>query len=102
MSNEAVQAWRLQARPNVLIEAGMALVTHPKQTVLVMLGPQELPTDLAGRHYIRLNGTAGPLNDIANRLRHAGCDVELNGADWLDPSRFPDRDNTPPLPPLTT
>ena len=48
-------SWRLQARPNVFIEAGMALVTHPRRTVLVVHGPQELPSDLAGRNYIRLS-----------------------------------------------
>jgi predicted nucleotide-binding protein len=42
-------SWRLQARPNVLIEAGMALITHPDRTVIVVLGDQELPSDLAGR-----------------------------------------------------
>ena len=50
-------AWRLQARPNVLIEAGMALVTHPGRTVIVILGPQELPSDLAGRNYAGLTTT---------------------------------------------
>jgi hypothetical protein len=38
--------WRLQARPNVLIEAGMALATHPRETILLVLGNQELPSDL--------------------------------------------------------
>jgi predicted nucleotide-binding protein len=91
--------WRLQARPNVLIEAGMALVTHPNRTVLVTLGPQELASDLAGRHYIRLNHTAvGPLNDLASRLEAAGCDIDKTGTDWLDPARFPNRDNVPPSP----
>jgi predicted nucleotide-binding protein len=83
---------RLQARPNVLIEAGMALVTHPSRTVLAVLGPQELPSDLAGRHYIRLSHTAQePLRALAARLRDAGCDVDLGGTGWLDPGRFPDR-----------
>jgi predicted nucleotide-binding protein len=91
--------WRLQARPNVLIEAGMALVSHPTRTVLVTLGPQELPSDLAGRHYIRLNHTAvGPLNDLANRLEAAGCDIDKTGTDWLDPTRFPNRGNILPSP----
>jgi predicted nucleotide-binding protein len=90
--------WRLQARPNVLIEAGMALVAHPSRTVLVTLGSQELPSDLAGRHYIRLNNTAGPLNDIANRLQAAGCEIDRSGTDWLDPTRFPNRDNIRPSP----
>jgi len=83
---------RLQARPNVLIEAGMALVTHPGRTIFAVLGPQELPSDLAGRLYIRLSPTDGkPLRTLADRLRGAGCDVDLGGTGWLDPSRFPDR-----------
>jgi hypothetical protein len=83
---------RLQARPNVLIEAGMALATHPRRTIFAVLGPQDLPSDLAGRLYIRLSPTEGkPLRTLAGRLRGAGCDVDLGGAGWLDPSRFPDR-----------
>jgi predicted nucleotide-binding protein len=93
--------WRLQSRPNVLIEAGMALVTHPDRTVLVVLGPQELPSDLAGRHYIRLDGTPGSLNNMANRLQSAGCEIDQTGTHWLDPARFPNRDHIPANPPLT-
>ena len=94
-------AWRLQARPNVLIEAGMALVTHPSRTVIVILGPQELPSDLAGRNYVRLNhNDAEPLQDLATRLHQvAHCDARLTGTDWLNPRRFPDRYYLPPRPP---
>jgi predicted nucleotide-binding protein len=85
--------WRLQARPNVLIEAGMALATHPKETILLVLGNQELPSDLHGRHFIRLDGTARPLKELADRLKTAGCAVELDGtSDWLSADRFPSRD----------
>lgn len=91
-------AWRLQARPNVLIEAGMALVTHPDRTVLICLGPQEIPSDLAGRHYVRLNGTAKALSDIATCLETAGCVIDRSGGDWLDPTIFPDRDGVPTSP----
>jgi hypothetical protein len=77
----------------------MALVTHPTRTVLVTLGPQELPSDFAGRYYIRLSHTAvGPLNDLASRLEAAGCDIDKTGTHWLDPARFPDHDNIPPSP----
>src|SRR5215467_750982 len=86
------KTWRFQACPNVLIEAGMALITHPDRTVFVTLGPPELPSDLAGRHYVRLDGTPGPLNDLANRLEKAGCDVNRRGTQWTDPKIFPRRD----------
>jgi predicted nucleotide-binding protein len=82
--------WRLQARPNVLFEAGMALATHPSRTVLVVLGDQELPSDLAGRHYVRL-GSVRAVRDLAQRLERAGCPVDLSGDDWLDVGRFPNR-----------
>jgi predicted nucleotide-binding protein len=92
-------AWRLQARPNVLIEGGMALTSHPDRTVLVVLGTQELPSDLAGRHYVRLSRTStAPLNDLANRLRKAGCDTNTTGTAWLDPARFPERSDIEPMP----
>jgi predicted nucleotide-binding protein len=91
--------WRLQARPNVLIEAGMALITHPNRTVIVTLGSQQLPTDLVGRHYIQLSHTnSQPLQDLAIRLHNAGCDTDQTGTDWLDPGRFPNRDAIAPSP----
>jgi predicted nucleotide-binding protein len=86
-------AWRLQSRPNVLIEAGMALATHPRETILLVLGDQELPSDLSGRHFIRLDGTVIPLKYLGDRLKTAGCAVELSGTDWLNPARFPNRRN---------
>jgi predicted nucleotide-binding protein len=89
----AGDTWRLQARPNVLIEAGMALVTHPKRTVLVTLGLPDLPSDLAGRDYVRLDGTSERLNDLATRLETAGCDVKRRRGQWLNPDFFPHRDN---------
>jgi predicted nucleotide-binding protein len=93
------EAWRPQARPNVLIEAGIALATHPDRTILVVLGSQELASDLAGRHYIRLDpDDAIPLYDLAERLRVAGCDTDLTGTDWLVPTRFPDRNASKPPP----
>jgi predicted nucleotide-binding protein len=83
---------RFQARPNVLIEAGMALITHPTRTIIAVLGDQELPSDLAGRHYVRLSHTdVEPLNDLAGRLSDAGCDIDLSGNDWLRAAYFPDR-----------
>jgi hypothetical protein len=77
----------LQSRPNVLVEAGMALATHPDRTVLTILGPVELPSNLAGRNFVRLDTSQG-LNTLASRLQRAGCSVSRDGSDWLDWSRF--------------
>lgn len=95
---EGPDHWRLQARPNVLFEAGMAFATHHERTVLVVLGEQELPSDLAGRHFVRLT-TAAALNDLARRLERAGCPVDRSGDDWLDIQRFPLRTNLAGTPP---
>jgi predicted nucleotide-binding protein len=92
--------WRLQGRPNVLFEAGTAIATHPKQTVLVVLGDLELPSDLAGRHYVRLSGVSA-LRDLAQRLEDAGCPVDRSGDHWLDFGQFPDRSDVVSEPRLT-
>lgn len=87
-----------QARPNVLFEAGMAFGRHPKQTVLVEFGAVRPFSDVAGRHAVRLNESAASRNDLANRLKTAGCEVDTSGSDWLTVGDFtpPEVGNTIP------
>jgi predicted nucleotide-binding protein len=77
-----------QPRLNVVLEAGMALQSHPQETVLVEIGQTRGISDLAGRNTVRLDGSPGPFNSLANRLQAAGCPVHRGGSDWLSPSNF--------------
>ncbi|WCB93804.1 hypothetical protein DSM104299_02520 [Baekduia alba] len=77
-----------QPRLNVVLEAGMALQSHPHETVLVEIGQTRGISDLAGRNTVRLDGSPGPFNSLANRLEGAGCPVHRGGSDWLSPSNF--------------
>lgn len=78
-----------QARPNVLFEAGMALGRDAKRTVLVEVGEVRPFSDVAGRHAIRLSNAPASRQALANRLRTAGCAVNLNGTDWLPRATSP-------------
>jgi predicted nucleotide-binding protein len=71
-----------QARPNVLFEAGMALGRNPSRTVLVQIGTLRPFSDIAGRHVLRLNNSSQRRQDLADRLKTAGCAVDLSGRDW--------------------
>ncbi len=75
-----------QARLNVLLEAGMALQTHPDRTLLVEIGRTREASDLAGRNTVRLDGSSEKLHSFATRLEDAGCPVRRSGSDWLDAS----------------
>jgi predicted nucleotide-binding protein len=77
-----------QARPNVLLEAGMALGANPDRTILVELGRLRPVSDLAGRNVVRLGSTNAPLNALAHRLEAAGCQVNRANPAWMDPARF--------------
>lgn len=77
-----------QARPNVLFEAGMAMGRDPRRTVLVELGVVRPFSDVAGRHAVRLAATPEKRKDLAQRLKTAGCDVNLNGDDWMQTGDF--------------
>lgn len=83
-----------QARPNVLFEAGIALGRNPDRTVLVELGDVRPFSDVAGRHVVRLSNDPSRRQDLANRLRTAGCPVDTVGTDWHSAGDF-----TPPEPP---
>ncbi|MFJ7983788.1 CATRA conflict system CASPASE/TPR repeat-associated protein [Streptomyces sp. NPDC096351] len=78
----------LQARPNVLLELGMALAAYPDRTVIVRAGDQREVTDLGGRNFIRLDAGPACRRKIADRLRSAGCRVDDSGQDWLAPGLF--------------
>lgn len=78
----------LQARPNVLFEAGMAFGKHPDRTLLIEVGQVKAFSDVAGRHVVRLSNSAEKRNEIAERLRTAGCDVKTSGNDWLNTGDF--------------
>jgi predicted nucleotide-binding protein len=84
-----------QARPNVLFEAGMAMAKSPDRTILVEIGTLRPFSDVAGRHTIRMNNSTQRRNDVASRLRKAGCPVNLDGSDWHTAG-----DLSPPIGPL--
>jgi predicted nucleotide-binding protein len=79
---------RLQARPNVLFEAGMAFGTHQNRTLLIEVGQVKAFSDIAGRHVIRLSNTPEKRNEIAERLKTAGCNISKSGNDWLTTGEF--------------
>ncbi len=77
-----------QARPNVLFEAGMAMGRCQERTILVQVGNLRPFSDIAGRHTVRLDGSPERCKDLADRLKSAGCTVDVTGADWLSECTF--------------
>ena len=77
-----------QARPNVLFEAGMAMGRDKERTVLVELGKLRPFTDIAGLHVIRLVDSSESRQGLAQRLKLAGCPVNLVGTDWHEAGDF--------------
>jgi predicted nucleotide-binding protein len=72
-----------QARPNVIFEAGMAIGRNADRTVFVEFGNNLRPfSDIAGRHTVKMNNRTEDRQSLANRLKIAGCSVNLNGTDW--------------------
>jgi predicted nucleotide-binding protein len=83
-------AFFYQPRPNVLIEAGIALAKNEDHTLLVHVGRTRVSSDLSGRHVLHLNNSPASRNDFAERLETAGCRVIRSGRDWLTFGNFDD------------
>jgi predicted nucleotide-binding protein len=77
-----------QARPNVLFEGGMAMGRHPERTVFVQIGDVRPFSDILGRHIIKMNNDLVKRQDLANRLKTAGCLITLEGTDWHNSGDF--------------
>lgn len=77
-----------QARPNVIFEAGMSMGRAPDRTVIVVVGEVRPFSDVGGRHVIRMNDSSERRQELAHRLRDAGCDVDLGGTDWHREGNF--------------
>lgn len=77
-----------QARPNVLFEAGMAMGRDANRTILVELGRTRGLSDLTGRHVVRIGNAPNQRQELAERLRTAGCEVDTSGTDWYQSGQF--------------
>lgn len=83
-----------QPRPNVLIEAGMALALFGKERVVFVKhhASREL-SDFSGLNYVEIDNTPGSRQALARRLRSAGCTLEVLGDRHLSPSTGGDFDD---------
>lgn len=82
----------VQARPNVLFEAGMAMGRYPDRTIIVQLGQHRSFSDIGGRHLIHLENSPEKRNSLVHRLKAAGCVVDTSGNHWMTTGDF-----TPPV-----
>ena len=77
-----------RARQNVVFEAGMALGRDENRVVMVEFGILPGFSDLAGKHSVRMDGSAARRKDILDRLATAGCSVDLTGTSWTEAGDF--------------
>jgi predicted nucleotide-binding protein len=88
-SGEESRRW--QARPNVIFEAGLAMGAAPDRTIFVKLGPDvRLFSDLGGVHLVNIGNTHKSRDYLRDRLKAAGCAVEMATNPHLDTAQAGD------------
>lgn len=78
-----------QPRPNVILEAGLALGAHSDKTILVQVGDIREISDIAGKHMVHLSNTTASRKALAMRLRDKlKFKVNIDGDAWMDVGNF--------------
>jgi SAM-dependent methyltransferase len=86
--------YKLQPRPNVLLEAGWALgVAGQQRTILICFDEIRRISDVDGVNYILLANSTDSRKAVVSRLKNAGCEIDESGrSDYLSPERGGDFD----------
>ncbi|MBN2433628.1 MAG: nucleotide-binding protein [Spirochaetes bacterium] len=83
--------YSVQARPNVIFEAGLALGKNPDRTILVELEKENTRpfSDIHGRLLVKLSNNPKSRKVLVDRLENAGCDVNYKSkSDWMETGDF--------------
>jgi hypothetical protein len=80
--------FRVQARPNVLFEAGMAHMKDPENTLFVVCGQQKIHDEVTGINRIDVHDDANWRQALATRLRSAGLQVVDDSSAWAKAGDF--------------
>jgi predicted nucleotide-binding protein len=78
----------MQARPNVILELGMALATYADRTIVLYAGKHRPMADLNGLNYVQLSRSGECLDKIISRLKTAGCQLSGEIVDRRTRVRF--------------
>jgi hypothetical protein len=73
---------RWQSRPNVLFEAGMALMADQKRTILTVLGDVPIASDMQGRHFLRIGNDTDSRAKLRDALSAVGCMIDQKVTNW--------------------
>ena len=79
---------RMQPRPNVIFEAGMAWQRDRDRTIIIFDDTVEMFSDLQGVHYLKIPKMAGQKKQLFERLINAGCDLDKGKTTYLDQDFF--------------
>ena len=86
--NKVESRTRLQARPNVIFEAGLAFGKKPHKVIIVEIGENHPFSDIHGLNTVRMPGGEDERMDLKERLKTCGCDLVDTGSDWLRDGDF--------------
>jgi predicted nucleotide-binding protein len=75
---------RGQARPNVLLEAGMAFALARERTIFLQSATTREISDIAGFNWVKLDGRWDSRNDLKERLNRAGANVRAGNFNLAD------------------
>jgi len=80
--SEDEKHFKFRPRQNVLFEAGMAMSSHRRRTILIELGKIHIPSDILGIFTVRLDDSKEKREDLIRRLIMSECSVNLDGVEW--------------------